>query len=167
VLELKNCIKDALRFTMLFPPDQYVDGVLATEDVLLHGAPPSAEHAGSTTSTSAADIGVPAIAESMRVKNYWQLASNSASCYQGINCQVELRPFEEGGERYDPQGCKFELQFHTPASFLIKDKLAHVPYEVRPCSKCCRLSVCRSPASTRRGGHGGVTGGGGSQRDCE
>ena len=37
MLELKQSIKDALRFTVLFPPDRYVDGVLALETALLEG----------------------------------------------------------------------------------------------------------------------------------
>lgn len=49
------------------------------------------------------------------VKNYWNNFSNP---YNGINCNF-----------YTPQGYGFELQFHTPESFTLKNGKLHELYE--------------------------------------
>ena len=49
------------------------------------------------------------------VKNYWNNATNP---YNGINCNF-----------YTPQGYEFELQFHTPESFALKNGKLHELYE--------------------------------------
>lgn len=52
--------------------------------------------------------------EVVNVKNFWQ---NKANPYNGVNCTFK-----------SPDGQKFEVQFHTPESYGVKDRM-HKDYE--------------------------------------
>lgn len=88
-------INDALRYTMEFPPDQYVDGVK-----------------NAIESMRAAGYKMPDEA----IENSW----GQHDGYNGINAT-----FQEPST-----GAIVELQFHTPESFVIKDKGTHNDYEI-------------------------------------
>lgn len=51
----------------------------------------------------------------IKVKNFWM---NKSSAYKGVNCTFE-----------HPNGQKFEVQFHTPESFELKNGELHKLYE--------------------------------------
>lgn len=84
-------ISDPLRYTAVFPDDNYTDGVKATINTL-------------TSAGYKID----------KVKNYW----SPGDSYDGIN--VAMRTKDD---------LKVELQFHTPASYDVKEKQSHPIYE--------------------------------------
>ena len=88
--ECARNMSDTLRFTVLFPPENYTED---TEDVL---------------------SGLNGRGYKTRVKNYW----GRGDAYNGVNVALTT-----------PSGHPCELQFHTEASFLTKEKDVHPIYE--------------------------------------
>ena len=89
VEEAQTQVCDAVRYTMTFGEDDYVDGVNNALDKLR-------------------DMG-----HEVEVKNYW----DEGDGYQGINVVIK-----------HPDGFLYELQFHTPESFKVK-QAAHDAYD--------------------------------------
>lgn len=85
-------IKDALRYTAVYRPGEYVTKMTQTLDAL-------------------AQAGITA----ERVKAYW----GRGEVYAGTNVVMKT-----------PNGQRFEIQFHTPQSFHVKEHLQHADYEV-------------------------------------
>lgn len=140
VEECVQSIHDSLRYTLVFPRDQYTAAVKAIEERLLTSKDPA----------------VKARAQSIRFKNFWR-KNDGETTYQGINAQVCLNPVmdlekdekpmdpsdkipEEDGFLYEipaPTGAIipnsadfiFELQIHTPESYAMKDGPGHLLYE--------------------------------------
>ena len=52
-----------------------------------------------------------------RIKNFWQVP-NDENAYQGVNVGLQ-----------SPDGVWVELQFHTPVSLDVKERLQHAFYE--------------------------------------
>ena len=81
------------------------------------------------------------IARKALFKNFWQ-DTDDMTTYMGINALIWCKNFEDvdsqdfsSNEIKDsdstkfPSGYVFELQFHTPASFRLKDNESHIFYE--------------------------------------
>ena len=92
-------VKDALRYTVVFPTKVYTESVYKLKEKLK-------------------TLGYDAYQE----KNYWGVGDN----YQGIN-DVFISPVKLGTE--GDAHFKFEVQMHTPESFALKKGLGHRLYE--------------------------------------
>ena len=92
-------VKDALRYTVVFPTKVYTESVYKLKEKLK-------------------TLGYDAYQE----KNYWGVGDN----YQGIN-DVFISPVKLGTE--GDAHFKFEVQMHTPESFALKMGLGHRLYE--------------------------------------
>lgn len=133
-----HSIHDCLRYTLIFPPDQYTAAVKAIEKAFL--------------------VGNNHRAKSIKFKNFWR-EKEGETTYQGINAQVELlevmdleptdEPYDKttpkteddgGGFNYEipkstgkkidnSAGFIFELQLHTPQSYAMKNGPGHLLYE--------------------------------------
>jgi hypothetical protein len=134
--ECVESIHDCLRYTLVFPPEEYAAAVKAIESRLLTGE----GHAG----------------QEIKFKNFWR-ENDGETTYQGINAQVKLNPVmdlpkgttpvddtsdieEDEGNVYsippttgeiipNSNNFIFELQLHTPQSFAMKDGPGHLLYE--------------------------------------
>merc|ERR1712232_418709 len=103
-------IKDCLRYTVTFSPETYRDAVIKLEKLLLIGDKPIAEH--------------------IKFKNFW-CEEQGKTTYMGINAQVKLNPvYLSEKEIRNPMNSYFELQIHTPQSFVMKDGPGHKLYEM-------------------------------------
>ncbi len=89
--DIASRLFDVNRYTTVFPDEQYASAAQAAIDTLR------------------------AQGETLKVKNYWNVADNP---YQGINVQAT----RADGQRY-------ELQFHTPTSLQVKEGDLHTLYE--------------------------------------
>jgi len=105
--DLEDCVRsihDALRYTVQFPLERYTEGVKAFEKEFLQQG---------------------GVARKIKFKNFWQ-EKDLVTTYMGINSQVELNSF---ADIPNSSGYIFELQFHTPQSFHMKDGPGHHMYE--------------------------------------
>jgi len=105
--DLEDCVRsihDALRYTVEFPLATYTQGVKAFEREFLQEG---------------------GVAQKIKFKNFWQ-RKDLVTTYMGINSQVELKAFDDVP---NSRGYIFELQFHTPQSFHMKDGPGHHMYE--------------------------------------
>jgi len=109
---LEECvqgIKDSLRYTIIFPPDKYADGVKEVEKIML-------QEPGD---------GTKATANAIKFKNFWY-ADDNVTTYMGINSQVRINEIPDVQLSHNYW---YELQFHTAGSFFLKDEASHVFYE--------------------------------------